>query len=100
MNKLAIIAALMAALMAVGVSAFVDVTYHFNIPNVEVAAYDILNSGGSAVAPFSGSFLAGTTTTNSTITIRFPDTLATPFGYALYYVSSGYVPLEAVATWN
>lgn len=100
MKKLSIIGLLMALLLSVSASAYVDVTYHFNAQNAEIAAYDILNEDGSDVGSFSGELLDGTTTTNGELTVRFPDSLATDYGYALYYVSPGYVPLEYVATWH
>ncbi|MBI4145199.1 hypothetical protein HY493_03260 [Candidatus Woesearchaeota archaeon] len=100
MKKLNIIGLLMALLLSTSVSAYVDVTYQFNAQNVEIAAYDILNSDGSEVGPFSGELLDGDSTTDGEITIRFPDSLATDYGYAVYYVSPGYVPLEAIATWH
>jgi hypothetical protein len=100
MNKLNLIFGLMLALVATSAAAYVDVTYHFNVEDVEVAAYDILNADGSSVGPFSGEFPDGDTTSDGQLTIRYPDSLATTYGYGVYYVSSGYIPLEAVATWN
>jgi hypothetical protein len=100
MNKLNIISVLLSLLLVSSAAAFVDVTYHFNVPNVEVSAYNVQNSVGSAVSAFSGSFPQGTATTNGTLTIRFPNSLATPYGYGIYYVSYGYLPLEGLATWN
>jgi len=98
--KFNIIATLMALLLSTSAFAYVDVTYHFNVPNVEVSAYNINNAAGSSVSGFSGSFPNGMSTTNGQLTIRFPDSLATQYGYAVYYVSPGYVPLEAIATWH
>ncbi|HSU72615.1 MAG TPA: hypothetical protein VLJ21_02090 [Candidatus Binatia bacterium] len=98
--KLNIISVLMAVLLSTSAFAYVDVTYHFNVPNAEVSAYNILNSDGSQVGTFSGSFPNGATTTNGALTIRFPNSLASPYGYGLYYVSHGYVPHEAIATWH
>jgi hypothetical protein len=100
MRKLSIIAMLLVALMATSVSAYVDVTYHFNQQNVEIAAYDILNADGSNVGAFSGALLDGTTTNNGELTVRFPNSLASQYGYALYYVSDGYLPVEAIADWH
>ncbi|MEK6849185.1 MAG: hypothetical protein AABY01_01295, partial [Nanoarchaeota archaeon] len=79
---------------------YVDVTYHFNTNNVETAVYDLDNADGSSVSDFSGSFPDGQTTSDGTLTVRYPDSLATPNGYGVYFVSEGYAPLEAKATWN
>jgi hypothetical protein len=98
--KLNIISVLMALLLSSSAFAYVDVTYHFNVPNVEVSAYNINNADGSSVSAFSGSFPNGATTTNGQITIHYPDSLATPYGYGIYYVSHGYLPIEGIATWN
>ena len=97
--KLGIIATLMALMLATSASAYVDVTYHFNVPNVEVSAYNLNDASGSSVSGFSGSFPDGTSTDDGELTIRFPDSLAAN-GYGIYYVSPGYLPLEAVATWH
>lgn len=80
--------------------ALVDVTYNFNKQAVEVSAYNCLDSGCNTVAPFSGSFPNGQSTTNGQIKIRYPSTLASQFGYSVYYVSSGQIPVEGWATWN
>lgn len=98
--KLNIIAALMAVLLATSATAYVDVTYHFNVPNVEVLAYNINNADGSSVSAFSGSFPNGPATTNGQITIRYPNSLATQYGYANYFVAHGYLPYEGIATWH
>lgn len=75
---------------ALSVSALVDVTYHFNTFNpVSVEAYNCLDSDCNAVGAFSGSFPNGQTTTNGQLPVRFPSTLVTPHGYALFYVSKG-----------
>lgn len=98
--KLNIIGILMAVLLASSVSAYVDVTYHFSVPNVEASVYNINNAAGSSVSGFSGSFPAGATTTNGQLTVRYPDSLASPYGYATYFVSPGYAPFEGIATWH
>ncbi|MEM4369148.1 MAG: carboxypeptidase regulatory-like domain-containing protein, partial [Candidatus Woesearchaeota archaeon] len=72
----------------------------FNVPNVQVEAFDCLDAGCNNVAAFSGSFPDGKSTTNGRLTIRYPSSLATQYGYAVYYFSKGYVPQEFVATWN
>ena len=79
---------------------YADITYHFNVDNVKVSAYDCLDQECSAVSSFSGSFPDGRTTSNGELTIIFPSTLASKYGYALFFVSPGYVPMEYRATWH
>lgn len=100
MNKLNAIFAVMLVLMSSFASAYVDVTYHFNVDSVEAAAYNLDNADGSSVSPFSGSFPDGQTTTDSALTIRYPDSLESANGYGIYFVSEGYAPIEAKSTWN
>src|SRR5574341_782078 len=90
--------ALIALLVVPAVYAAVDVTYVFNQNNVNVSMYNCLDSTCSQVAPFSGSIIDGPSVTDGTITIRYPDSLATPFGYAGFFVSKGYRPLELHST--
>ncbi len=80
--------------------ALVDVTYKFNKQAVEVSAYNCLDTGCTTVTPFSGSFPNGQSTTNGQLKIRYPSTLASQFGYAVYYVSQGQIPIEGWATWS
>jgi len=87
------------AAVATAASAVVDVTYNFNQNNVELEAYNCLNSDCSSVGPFSGSFPDGRTTSSGQVTIRFPTYLSNSNGYALYYYASGYVPMEYRADW-
>ncbi len=100
MNKLNSIFAIMLVLLSSVASAYVDVTYTFNQNDVRVDAYDILNADGSSVSAFSGELLDGQTTTDGSLTVRYPDSLATSYGYGIYFTSSGFLPLEAIATWN
>ncbi|MEM3154391.1 MAG: PKD domain-containing protein [Candidatus Woesearchaeota archaeon] len=90
--------ALLALLIVPAVHAAVDVTYVFNQNNVEVSMYNCLDASCSQVAPFSGSIIKGPSATDGKITIRYPDSLATPFGYAGFFVSKGYRPLELRST--
>ncbi len=80
--------------------AVVEVTYNFNVPNVQVEAFDCLNSECSQVGQFSGSFPEGKSTSSGRLAIRFPSTLATQYGYALYYFSKGFKPMIYRATWH
>ncbi|MBI4144499.1 hypothetical protein HY486_04590 [Candidatus Woesearchaeota archaeon] len=96
--RLAILLAILLA--APFVNAIAEITYKFPIKNVEIEAYDCLNNDCSQTRQFSGTFPQGTTTNNGQITIKFPSTLATSQGYAIYYFSKGYLPEEARATWH
>jgi hypothetical protein len=93
-----ILLALIALLIVPAVYAAVDVTYVFNQNNVNVSMYNCADATCSQVTPFSGSIIDGPAVTDSTITIRYPDSLATPFGYAGFFVSKGYRPLELHST--
>lgn len=97
---LATIIGMMMLMLAGSASALVDVTYTANVNNFEVEAYDCLDASCSQVSTFSGSFPNGKTTTNGQVVIRYPSSLATSHGYAVYYVSDGQVPQEYSATWH
>ena len=84
MNKLSIICGILLVIMAFSVSAYADITNNFNVNNVAAEAYNCLDSGCNSVAPFTGYFPDGKTTTNGKITIVYPSTLAT-HGYAVYF---------------
>jgi len=73
--------------------AALDVTFNFNRQPVTAYAYDCLDSTCGSVGTFSGSFQTSNPTSNGAITIRFPDSPATPYKYALYFVSPGYRPM-------
>ena len=96
---LTLVAMLVFAAVATAASAVVDVSYNFNLNNAEVEAYNCLNDDCSAVGAFSGSFPNGQATASGQLAIRFPTYLASDYGYALYYYSSGYVPMEYRANW-
>ena len=93
------IAALMLVLFATSALAVADITYVFNAQNVQAEAYNCLDSGCNTVGPFSGSFPHGASTTNGQLLVRFPTQYSAPYGYALFFVSPGYVPKEGIATW-
>lgn len=93
-----ILLALIALLIVPAVYAAVDVTYVFNQNNVNVLMYNCADATCSQVTPFSGSIMDGPSVTDGTITIRYPNSLATPFGYAGFFVSKGYRPLELHST--
>lgn len=81
-------------------SAAVDVTYNFDQQNVSVFAFNCFDSGCSSVSPFSGSIITGPTVNNGAVVLRYPDSLATQYGYAEFFVSSGYRPLVGKHNWN
>ena len=89
-----------ALLLVPSVFALVDVTYNFNQATAEVAAYNCLDAGCNTVGAFSGSFPSGTSTTSGQLTIQYPSTLTSDFGYAIFYVSPGQLPVEGWATWH
>ncbi|MAF34291.1 hypothetical protein CMO91_00425 [Candidatus Woesearchaeota archaeon] len=82
------------------VSAIADITYEFNVNNIEVEAYDCLDAKCKNVRGFSGSFPNGQTTNNGKLLVRYPSTLATQYGYAMYYFSPNYLVFEGKATWH
>ncbi|MDO8660728.1 MAG: hypothetical protein Q7K43_02465 [Candidatus Woesearchaeota archaeon] len=73
-------------------SALVDLTYQFNTNSVQALAFNCLDAGCNTVGQFSGTLLSGSNTNNGRLLVQFPSTLATPFGYALYFTSSGFLP--------
>ncbi len=82
------------------VSAAVDVPYSFNVNNVDVVAVDCLSSDCSSARAFSGSFPSGSSTSDGSLTVRFPDSLATIYGYGVLYFAKGFLPKAYVASWN
>ena len=91
---------LVSLLLVGAVSAFVDVPYSFNEKNVDVVAVDCLNSDCSSARAFSGSFPDGSSTTDGSLTVRYPSSLASSFGYGLIYLSHGFLPKGYKASWN
>ncbi|MBI4139360.1 hypothetical protein HY483_00170 [Candidatus Woesearchaeota archaeon] len=88
-------------LFTVGVvSASVDVPYSFNVDNVDVVAVDCFNGDCSSARDFSGSFPGGSATSDGSLTVRFPDSLATSYGYGILYFAKGFLPKAYVASWN
>jgi len=83
---------------AIPATALVDLTYQFNTNNVQALAFNCLDAGCNTVGQFSGTLLSGSSTTNGQLLVEFPSTLATPFGYALYFTSSGFLPFEDFVT--
>lgn len=82
-------------------SAFVDFNVNAdNAQNVKFEAFNCLSEDCSSVAPFSGSFPNGAETSNGNVVIRFPSSLATQYGYAVYAVSAGYLPKVGKATFH
>jgi len=86
--------------LAASVSAAVDVTINANVNNFEIAFVDCLDAGCNQVQPFSGTLLEGTTTNDGSINVRFPDTLATPFGYVGYFVAKDMLPKAGIFTFH
>ena len=97
MRKIVLLIFLTIAL-AFNAAAYVDVTNHFNQDAVEYAIYTCLDADCNQVStsPFSDS---GSTNTGEITTI-YPSTLQSPFGFAVYFMSDGYVPMEYIDTWH
>jgi hypothetical protein len=99
LTYLTIFTALLVFFLANSANALVDLNLNFdNAQNVKVEAFNCANADCSSVTPFTGSFPNGDTTTNGQVTIRFPSTLASENGYALYAVSPGFLPKVNKAT--
>lgn len=96
-KKSAIVLFLLIALASNAYS-LADITFTGNANNFKTLAYDCTDNTCAAVKQFSGSFPNGQSTTNGKLTIRFPSTLASENGYALFFVSEGMVPLEFKST--
>jgi len=79
--------------MSATASALVDVTYSLNTQNANAQAYNCINADCSSVSAFTGSFPNGASTEIGQLTVRFPSTLATQYGYAVFFSSNGYIPL-------
>ena len=88
------------AVLAAGASAFVDIKVTASLQNFTTAVYNCNDADCSSVSTFTGQLMQGNTTSNGTLTIRLPSSLATTYGYALYFVSKGYVPQGYVTTYN
>ncbi|MFC1774770.1 Ig-like domain-containing protein, partial [Nanoarchaeota archaeon] len=100
MNKAVITLITIVCFVLISSSAFavLDVTYKFNQNDVTIYAYDCLDSSCSQTQAFSGEFTNGNTTTNGEVVVRFPSTKATPYDYALFFVSPGYRPYELLVS--
>lgn len=81
-------------------NAAVDVLYTFNQNSVKVLAFDCLNSNCSSVGPFSGAIIKGPIASDGKIILRYPNSLASEFGYAEFFVSSGFRPLVGRHNWH
>ena len=75
---------LLSVLLASAAQAFVDVTYNVNTINVRALAYNCQDASCSQVSSFSGTFPNGQPTSNGQLTVRYPSTLASSQGYALF----------------
>jgi|GEM_PF-6146186 len=98
MKKLIFIIPLMAIILASSAFAVADVTIYFNRNNVDVRMYTCLDSGCNQVSTSPFSFTGSTS--NGHILVSFPSCLQSPYGYAVYFVSPGYVPMEGIATYH
>ena len=90
---------ILALLLVPFASAYADITFDFNVDDVQGYAYNCLNDECSDVSSFGGSFIGGSGSDDGQVTVRFPSTLQNS-GYALYFVSEGYVPLEGKFTYH
>ncbi|MEA3514581.1 MAG: PKD domain-containing protein [Nanoarchaeota archaeon] len=100
MNKLMIICSILLVILAFNVSAYADINYNFNVNNVVAEAYNCLDNGCNSVGQFSGYFPDGHSTTDGELTIVYPSSLATNYGYAVFYFAEGMLPMEGLATWH
>lgn len=80
---LAIVLNLAVAFAAVDVT-FNGVSGNERVNDFSMYAFDCLDASCSQVRDFSGVMLNGSTTTQGSLGVRFPDSMATPFGYALF----------------
>ncbi len=87
-------------ILANSVSAAIDISYTFNQNYVNVLAFDCLNSDCSSVRPFSGAIIKGPIVSDGEVILRYPDLLASEFGYAEFFVSSGFRPLVGRHNWH
>ncbi|MBI4140654.1 PKD domain-containing protein [Candidatus Woesearchaeota archaeon] len=87
-------------MLSISVNAAVDVTYLFDQQNVAVVAVDCLNADCSSVQNFSGQIIKGPQSTDGSVILRYPDSLATQFGYAEFFVSQGFRPLVGKHNWS
>ncbi len=98
---------LMALLMIPLAYAAVDVEYIFRYsdsPGVNVSVnstvYNCLDVECGQVSAFSGTITKGPYSNDSSVIFRYPDSLATPFGYAEFFVSPGYLPKVGKHNWH
>lgn len=87
-------------LLSISVYASVDVTYSFDQQNVAVVAVDCLNADCSSIRQFSGQIIKGPAVTDGLVIVRYPDSLATQFGYAEFFTSAGFRPLVGKHDWH
>ncbi|RMD57622.1 PKD domain-containing protein [Candidatus Woesearchaeota archaeon] len=97
---------LIAILFALPIAhAAVDVEYFFTYSdsqqNTELNStiYMCNDSNCSSVSAFPGSIIKGPEANDSVI-FRYPDTLASPYGYVEFFVAKGYRPLEGKHDWH
>ena len=88
---------IVAILITTTASAYVDVTYNYNVNNVEVVGYTCLDEGCNSVS--SSPWSTSQTTSNGEITITYPSSLQ-QHGYAVYHYAEGQVPMAYHATWH
>ncbi len=84
---------------AFALSGYNTFTYNFtqsNVDNVDVLAYDCLDTECTTYRDFSG-IIESSSTDNGELVIKFPAQLATTHGYALFFTSPGYVPMEFIS---
>lgn len=82
------------------VSAAVDVTYYFDKPNVNVVAFNCLDQNCNSVGQFSGQIIDGPSVSDGSVVLRYPDSKATPYGYAEFFTADGFRPLVGKHDWH
>ncbi|MFH1317264.1 MAG: tandem-95 repeat protein, partial [Candidatus Woesearchaeota archaeon] len=105
MKKILFIMPFLAVLLAANVFAVADITFNFNVNNVESKFYTCLDINCDTVS--SSPFSYSGSTSNGHMLISFPSCLLSPFGYAGYFIvpatnpaDTGYIPIEGIATFH
>jgi len=93
-------------LLSAFVSAFVDVKVAASQNDFTTLVFNCNDADCASVSPFTGtivlsngSLVSGAVrSTNGSIIVRFPSPLASPNGYAVYFVSKGFLPMAFVTS--
>ena len=105
MKKQILIFSLILLILTTFASAAVDLTYNFKTINgdpvtrVDVTAYTCTDNGCNSISdePF---YFYGNSGNQDELTVIFPTELQSEYGYAIYYMAEGYLPIEYNPTWH